>query len=122
LRVLLADDEPEIRDTLQAIFQAKGWEVIAFSDGQSALANAQTQKPDLVILDVNMPKLTGWEACRELKKRPETKQLPVIILTARAKELDELMTAEAGADLYLTKPFNPLQVYEEAVKLTGGQT
>jgi DNA-binding response OmpR family regulator len=122
LRVLLADDEPEIRDTLQAVFQAKGWEVLAFSDGQSALANAQTQKPDLVILDVNMPKLTGWEACRELKKRPETKQLPVIILTARAKELDELMTAEAGADLYLTKPFNPLQVYEEAVKLTGGQT
>jgi DNA-binding response OmpR family regulator len=122
LRVVLADDEPEIRETLQAVFQAKGWEVLAFSDGQAALDNALTKKPDLIILDVMMPKLTGWEACRELKKREETKHIPVIILTARTKELDELMTAEAGADLYLTKPFNPLEVFAAASKLTGGKT
>jgi DNA-binding response OmpR family regulator len=121
LRVVIADDEPEIRETLQAVFQAKGWEVLTYSDGQAAFDNACTKLPDLAIFDVMMPKLNGWEACRELKKCETTKHIPVIILTARTKEVDELMTAESGADLYLPKPFNPLEVYEQAVKLTGGK-
>ena len=120
MRVVVADDEPEILDILKSIFETKGWEVLAFSDGQAGLDSALTKKPDLVIFDVMMPKLTGWDACRELKKREETKHIPVIILTAKNRDMDELMTAETGADLYLTKPFDPFEVYAAAVKLTGG--
>ena len=120
MKLLLADDELAIREALSAAFKAAGWEVAAFNDGQSALENLPRVQPDLVILDVTMPRLNGWEVCRELKKNEQTKKIPVIILTGRTKGEDELMTAEAGADLYLTKPFDPLQVVEQARQLRGG--
>ncbi|MBN2058389.1 MAG: response regulator [Candidatus Saganbacteria bacterium] len=121
MKVILADDENEIREPLSAVFKAKGAEVREFGDGRSALDSALSRPPDLIILDVMMPKMSGWDACRELKTNEKTKDIPVIILTARTKDMDELMTAEAGADLYLKKPFNPLEVYAEAQKLLGGK-
>ncbi|MFH1347092.1 MAG: response regulator [Candidatus Margulisiibacteriota bacterium] len=121
MKVLIADDELENRETLGEIFKSKGFEVIETTDGQAAIERSILKKPDLIILDVMMPKLTGWEACRKLKENKETNNIPVIILTGKTKDIDELMTAEAGADLYIKKPFSPLEVFEQAQQLLGGK-
>jgi DNA-binding response OmpR family regulator len=120
LKVYIADDEPEIREALAKVFSVKGFAVGEFSDGQSLLDKVGTAPPDLIILDVMMPKLTGWETCRELKKRKESARIPVIILTAKTGGIDELMAAETGADLYLKKPISPLEIFQQAQTLLGG--
>ncbi|MBU0574348.1 MAG: response regulator transcription factor [Candidatus Margulisiibacteriota bacterium] len=117
MKVLIADDEIEIREVLRAVFEANKFEVLEYSDGEAALSNALLKKPDLIILDVMMPRISGWEACRELKKNEQTKNIPVIILTAKSRDIDELMTAEAGADLYIKKPFDPKDILEKAKAL-----
>ncbi len=117
MKVLLADDEADVRELLVASFEAQGHEVFAFADGRKALDAVPLKKPDLVLLDVMMPKVTGWQVCNKLRAEEETKKIPIIILTAKGTGMDELMSAEAGADLYLAKPFDPLDVVAQAEKL-----
>ena len=123
MKVLIADDELDIRETLAEAFQAKGFEVVVAADGKIALEKAGQERPDLAVLDVMMPKLSGWEVCKELKKNEPTKNIPVIILTAaKTKEIDELMSAESGADLHLKKPYNPLDIVTSAENLLKEKT
>ena len=105
--VLIAEDEPEIADILMAYLKRSGFRTAHASDGRRALELHQTLKPDLVLLDVLMPKLDGWMVLAEIRHRGNT---PVIMLTAQDQDMDKLMGLRIGADDYIVKPFNPAEV------------
>jgi len=102
-RILLADDDAMIVDVLRYQLEKEGYQVLTAEDGQQALDLAQTGQPDLVLLDVMMPKLQGWEVCRELRR---TSEVPILMLTARGEEMDRVLGLELGADDYIVKPFS----------------
>ena len=103
-RILIVDDEPEIVRGLEDNLRFEGYETLAATDGTQALAVAASEAPDLVLLDIMMPKLSGWDVCRELRRRGI--DVPVIMLTARGEEVDRVLGLELGADDYVTKPFS----------------
>ncbi len=105
-RVLVVDDEKDIVDLLRYNLVREGYEVIAASNGRDALEKA-TSKPDLILLDLMMPVLDGLEACKRLKADPATASIPVVFLTARSGEVDEILGLELGADDYIQKPISP---------------
>jgi DNA-binding response OmpR family regulator len=105
--VLVADDEEDIRALVAFRLERAGYEVISAADGEEALTLATTRLPDLVVLDMMMPKATGLEVTRSLRGQDETKDIPVILLTARAQEADVARGFEAGVDDYVKKPFSP---------------
>jgi len=105
--VLVADDEEDIRALVAFGLKRAGYEVITAADGAEALALATTRLPDVVVLDMMMPKATGLEVTRSLRGQDTTKGIPVIILTARVQEADVARGVEAGADDYVKKPFSP---------------
>src|SRR3712207_1709588 len=98
--ILVADDDPDIRDLVAFKLEQAGYDVAAVDDGPAALAAARSAPPDLVVLDVMMPGLSGIDVCRELRADPATRGLPVILLTARAQEGDVEVGFAAGADDY----------------------
>jgi DNA-binding response OmpR family regulator len=102
--ILVVDDERNIVDLLRLYLEKEGFAVIAAGDGEQALVLHQRHDPDLVILDLMLPRRDGFEVCREIRKRGDT---PVIMLTARAEDVDAIVGLELGADDYVTKPFNP---------------
>ena len=102
-RLLLIDDDPMITEPLARQLGAAGYEVLVAHDGRSGLELAQTQKPDLVVLDVMMPELDGWEVCQKLR---QNSVVPILMLTALGDEVDRILGLELGADDYLTKPFS----------------
>ena len=102
--VLVADDEKAIRESIKDYLEAKGYSVKTATDGESALELFYENSFDLVILDVMMPKMDGWEACREIRK---ISKVPIIMLTAKSEESDELLGFELGVDEYISKPFSP---------------
>src|SRR6185295_7903496 len=102
--ILVVDDERNIVDLLRLYLEKEGFAVIAAVDGEQALVLHQRHEPDLVILDLMLPKRDGFEVCREIRKRGDT---PVIMLTARGEDVDAIVGLELGADDYVTKPFNP---------------
>jgi DNA-binding response OmpR family regulator len=103
-RILIVDDEPEIVRGLADNLRFEGYDALAASDGAEALAIAAREAPDLVLLDIMMPRLSGWDVCRELRRRGI--EVPVIMLTARGEEVDRVLGLELGADDYVTKPFS----------------
>jgi DNA-binding response OmpR family regulator len=105
--VLVADDEDDIRSLVSFRLKRAGYEVITAADGEEALLLATTRLPDLVVLDMMMPKATGLEVTRSMRAHEATKDIPVILLTARAQEGDVVRGFEAGADDYVKKPFSP---------------
>lgn len=105
--VLIAEDDPEIAEILQAYLGRAGLRSVHASDGRSALNMHLSLKPDLVLLDVQMPKMDGWKVLSEIRHRGET---PVIMLTAMDQDIDKLMGLRFGADDYVVKPFNPAEV------------
>lgn len=105
-RILVADDDPVIRELLQFNLRAEGYAVEAVEDGIAACEFARTTSPDLVVLDVMMPGCDGLTALRELRADPATAHLPVVLLTAKATDEEVWQGWEAGADYYLTKPFD----------------
>ena len=107
LRILLADDERELRDMLSAYLKAEGFVVIEAVDGDQALDLARRESPDLMLLDVGLPKRDGFEVLRELRT---ASSVPVIMLTARAEEIDRVVGLTVGADDYVTKPFSPREL------------
>jgi two-component system alkaline phosphatase synthesis response regulator PhoP len=105
-RILIVDDEPDIIRILKYNLQKEGFEVLAAKNGVEALERAQEQ-PDLIVLDVMMPRLDGWQVVRTLKQDQRTAGIPVIFLTAKASEVDEVVGLELGADDYVVKPISP---------------
>ena len=104
--VLVADDDDDIRDLVAFRLDRAGYEVLRAGDGEQALELAKQHRPDLAVLDVMMPKLTGYDVTRELRASAETSRIPVILLTARVQEADVARGFEAGADDYVKKPFS----------------
>jgi two-component system, cell cycle response regulator len=110
--VLLVDDDPLILEILRTILDLEEFAVTTVSDGRQALESVATTRPDVVVCDVMMPELDGFEVCRTLKSQPSTADLPVILLTARDRPEDRQAGEDAGCDAYLTKPFSPLQLID----------
>jgi two-component system phosphate regulon response regulator PhoB len=105
-RILLVEDERGLTQTLSWFFGREGYEVVVAHDGAEGLRKAQTLLPDVVLLDVMLPGLSGLDVCRELRAGERTRGLPIIMLTARAEETDQIEGYAKGADLYVTKPFS----------------
>lgn len=109
-RILIADDDADIRDLVAFKLRHEGHDVVAVADGAAALDACQEEVPDLVILDVMMPGMSGLDAAREIRQDEALKHLPIIMLTARAQESDIDQGFQAGADDYVTKPFSPREL------------
>jgi DNA-binding response OmpR family regulator len=109
-RVLIVEDEEDILNLLRFNLQNSGFEVITSGDGREAMELARRHDPDLILLDIMLPGLDGFEVCRELKSDPETRLTPVIMLTARGEEVDRVVGLELGADDYVVKPFSPREL------------
>ncbi|MDD5097872.1 MAG: response regulator [Candidatus Omnitrophica bacterium] len=106
-RILVVDDEIDLVGMLTMRLEANDYEVFSAYDGQDGLDKARALKPDLIILDLMLPKIDGYKVCRMLKFDEKYKQIPIILFTARAQESDIKLGKEVGADAYLTKPFEP---------------
>ena len=106
-RILVVDDEKDITSLLRLRLEASGYDVLEAYDGQEALKIAQEESPDLIVLDLMLPKMDGYKVCRMLKFDERFKHIPIIIFTARIQESDQKMGMEVGADAYVTKPFEP---------------
>jgi len=105
-RVLVVDDEADLVRILQFGLQGIGYQVETASDGQEALKKAREQKPDIILLDLMLPKLDGYKVCRLLKFDERYKNIPIIILSARTQEGDQLLAMEMGANRFITKPYD----------------
>lgn len=105
--ILVVDDEKDIREILEYNFRREGYEVLTACDGREALDIVQLSLPDLIILDVMMPEIDGFEVCRRLRDNPNTSALPVIVLSAKLREFDDLVRLELGATEYIQKPVSP---------------
>ncbi|RZD14804.1 MAG: response regulator [Candidatus Acidulodesulfobacterium ferriphilum] len=109
-KVLIADDEPHIRLLLEQTLEDledEGLEILVAENGAEALEVIRENKPDMVFLDVMMPKMNGFEVCAEVKNNLKIQDICIVLLTAKGQETDKLKGMESGADMYITKPFNP---------------
>jgi two-component system alkaline phosphatase synthesis response regulator PhoP/two-component system response regulator VicR len=108
--MMAVDDEANIRRLVQVNLQRAGYRVTLACDGMEALEQIGRERPDMLVLDVMMPKMDGFELLRRLKSEPDTREIPVLMLTAKAQDADVFRGWQTGADCYLTKPFNPLEL------------
>ena len=118
-RVLVVDDDEVIRRLIAVNLQLEGFDVVTAVDGQDCLERVVEIDPDVVTLDVMMPRLDGWETAIQLRRQPGTAHIKVVLITARAQEDDKLHGAQVGADAYLTKPFDPNEMIRVVRELAG---
>jgi len=116
-KILIADDEADLLTVLRDRFAALGFEVLSARDGVEAVEQARQGHPDVIILDLMMPRLNGFQACRRIKDDAELSGIPVIMLTAKDSEADRFWGAEVGAELYLAKPADPANVVHQVQEL-----
>jgi two-component system alkaline phosphatase synthesis response regulator PhoP len=109
-KILIAEDERDIRDLVAFTLRFAGHEVFAATNGEEALEMAPQVNPDLILMDVRMPRMTGYEACKAMKQNPDLKDIPVVFLSAKGQESERQQGMEAGAEEYLLKPFAPDQL------------
>lgn len=121
-KILIVDDEPEIVEILRRFLERKGYGVSVAMDGEVALERTRLDLPDLVILDLNLPKLSGEEVCKEIRAGESTKKIPIVMLTGKNSDVDKVIGRVIGADRYLTKPFeidNLLKVINEILGIAS---
>jgi two-component system cell cycle response regulator DivK len=121
-RILVVEDDPDNRRIVAKVLSVEGYDVIEATDGIEALAQARAERPDLILMDLALPNVDGWEATRRLKSDPETRTIPVVALTAVAMRGDEEQARAAGCDDYLPKPARPAAIRAVVKKYTGGPT
>ncbi|MHB0912852.1 MAG: response regulator transcription factor [Armatimonadota bacterium] len=109
-KILAVDDEKHIVRLVQVNLERQGYEVVTANDGKEALQKVEEEKPDLLVLDVMMPYMDGFEVLQTLRRNPETANIPVVMLTAKAQDADVFRGWQSGVDAYLTKPFNPMEL------------
>lgn len=109
-KILVVDDEPDALELVSFNLKAAGYEVVTADNGNEALKRARQHAPDLILLDVMLPEVDGLEVCKLLRRDPATASIPVIMLTAKAAEIDRVLGLELGADDYVTKPFSPREL------------
>ena len=116
-KVLVVDDEPDVASLLALMLKSQGYNVLTAGDGQEALEKARAEKPDLIVLDVMLPKLDGYKVARMLKFDEKFSHIPIIMLTAKIQEKDRKTGLETGADAYVTKPFDTAQLLEKVKEI-----
>jgi len=116
-KILVIDDEPGIIDIVETNLLGEGFEVVSARDGKEGLEKIKSERPELVVLDVMMPEMDGWQVLKEVEKDPETAGIPVIMLTAKAADEDYIHGLEEGAVEYITKPFFPQELINR-IKIT----
>jgi two-component system, OmpR family, alkaline phosphatase synthesis response regulator PhoP len=109
-KILAVDDEKHIVRLVQVNLERQGYEVVTANDGKEALEKVNEEQPDLVVLDVMMPYMDGFEVLQNMRRNPATRDIPVIMLTAKAQDADVFKGWQSGVDCYLTKPFNPMEL------------
>ncbi len=112
-KILVVDDEVDLVETIRFPLEAEGFNVLVAYNGEDALNQARTENPDLILLDIMLPKLDGYKVCRLLKFDERYRNIPIIMLTARAQEKDKIIGLETGADEYITKPFDMDKLLEK---------
>ena len=118
-RILIIDDEPNIVLSLEFLMKREGFEVAVAGDGEGALRAMAEHRPDLVILDVMMPRLNGFEVCQRIRADPSLRDVRVLMLTAKGRETEMKKGLELGADAYVTKPFSTKELVAEIRRLLG---
>ena len=116
-KILVVDDEPEAVELVEFNLKQAGFEVLSAADGAEALKKARSSLPSLIVLDLMIPEVDGLEVCRMLRRAPATSDIPIVMLTAKAAEIDRVVGLELGADDYLTKPFSPRELVLRVKKL-----
>ena len=119
-KILIVDDEVDLIETLAFRLEANGYDVAMAFDGQEGYDRARKERPDLIILDLMLPKMDGYKVCGLLKADARYSKIPIIIFTARAQESDRKMGEEAGCDAYVTKPFDPPALLAKIKELIKG--
>ncbi len=109
-KILVVDDEPDALELIEFNLKSSGFDVLTAADGETALRLARTRAPDLILLDLMLPEVDGLEVCKILRRDPATSNLPIVMLTAKAAEVDRVLGLELGADDYVTKPFSPREL------------
>lgn len=109
-KILVVDDEPDALELVEFNLRQAGYEVTGAEDGAEAIEKARASLPDLIVLDVMLPEMSGIEVCKVLRRDPTTARIPIILLTAKASEMDRVLGLELGADDYVTKPFSPREL------------
>jgi two-component system alkaline phosphatase synthesis response regulator PhoP len=112
VRILVVDDEPSVVKMISKRLELEGYDVLVAMDGQEALKKAQTEQPALVILDIMLPKVNGYEVCTMLKQDSRYQKIPILMLSAKAQEKDERLGLDCGADAYLRKPYQAKELLE----------
>ena len=118
-KVLVCDDEPYIVESVSYVVRKAGYDVVVAEDGLEALNAVKREKPDLVFLDIMMPKISGYEVCRQVKEDPTTRSAYIVMLTARGQEEDERRALDMGADEFMTKPFSPRKMRAKLDEILG---
>lgn len=116
-KVLLVEDSVAQQKAIADLLERKGLEVTVANDGEEAIAKIQEQSPDLVVLDIVMPKMNGYEVCRQIKSTPTTEKIPVVMCSAKSEEFDRYWGMKQGADAYIAKPFRPTELLGTVKKL-----
>jgi len=117
--VLIVEDDPDQRRLLERMLGAGGWRVVTAADGEAGLQAAREQRPDAIVLDVMMPRLNGFQTCRRLKADPATRDVPIVIATAKDEPADEYWAREVGAEAFLPKPIDVASLVPLLDRLTG---
>jgi CheY-like chemotaxis protein len=112
-KILIAEDERDIRELVNFSLQFGGFTVVQAANGAEAVEQAQKELPDLILMDVRMPKMTGYEACRQMKSMPQLRDIPVVFLSAKGQETEIQTGLEAGAEEYILKPFAPDELVKQ---------
>lgn len=120
-KILIAEDDEDIRELIELTLTHYGFETLGVADGVAAVETAQTERFDLILLDVRMPFMTGYEACARLKADPATRATPVIFLSAKGQEEDILAGLRAGAERFILKPFEPGKLVQELHDVLASQ-
>lgn len=120
-RILVVDDEIYIVHILEFTLTMEGYDVVTAADGDEALRKVEEDRPDLVVLDIMMPRMDGYEVCRRLREEEETRDLPVILLSAKGRPIDRETGMEVGANDYIVKPFSPRRLLEKIRDLLDRQ-
>lgn len=112
-RILVAEDERDIRELIAFTLRFAGFDVLLATNGAEAVEVAEAEKPDLILLDVRMPRMSGYEACRRLKENPQTASLPVVFLSAKGQDSEIQQGLDSGAEEYILKPFAPDELIQQ---------
>src|SRR5437016_14487873 len=116
-KILVVDDEPDAVELVEFNLRSAGYEVVKAGDGAEALKKARAHSPDLIVLDLMLPEVDGLEVCKILRRDPATSAIPIIMVTAKAAEIDRVLGLELGADDYITKPFSPRELVLRVKKI-----